>query len=129
MKRILPLFLALALLLTGCTAVVFTPESTSQTASQVDSSSPASAQESGLESAPSSSSSPQTDAEEISLTDSNGTQITLHTRTPRVVAASEPYPGRWTHHLLLTAPEDVDGLLAAWLAEAYRFAREKQRRA
>ena len=36
--------------------------------------------------------------------------------SPRVVAASEPYPGRWTHHLLLTAPEDVDGLLAAWLA-------------
>ena len=30
-----------------------------------------------------------------------------------MVAASEPYPGRWTHHLLLTAPEDVDGLLAA----------------
>ena len=46
-----------------------------------------------------------------------------------MVAASEPYPGRWTHHLILTAPEDVDGLLAAWLAEAYRFAREKQRRA
>ena len=48
---------------------------------------------------------------------------------PRILQAVEPYPGRWTHHLLLTAPEDVDGLLAAWLAEAYRFAREKQRRA
>ena len=47
----------------------------------------------------------------------------------RVAMVVEPYPGRWTHHLLLTAPEDVDGLLAAWLAEAYRFAREKQRRA
>ena len=95
MKRILPLFLALALLLTGCTAVVFTTESTSQTASQVDSSSPASAQESGLESAPSSSSSPQTDAGEISLTDSNGTQITLHTRTPRVVAAYGSFAEAW----------------------------------
>ena len=95
MKRILPLFLALALLLTGCTAVVFTTESTSQTVSQVDSSSPASAQESGLESAPSSSSSPQTDAEEISLTDSNGTQITLHTRTPRVVAAYGSFAEAW----------------------------------
>ena len=42
---------------------------------------------------------------------------------PRILQAVEPYPGRWTHHLLLTAPEDVDGLLAAWLA------REKQRRA
>ena len=48
---------------------------------------------------------------------------------PRILQAVEPYPGRWAHHLLLTAPEDVDGLLAAWLAEAYRFAREKQRRA
>ena len=47
----------------------------------------------------------------------------------RAAVRAEPYPGRWTHHLLLTAPEDVDGLLAAWLAEAYRFAREKQRRA
>ena len=35
---------------------------------------------------------------------------------PRILQAVEPYPGRWTHHLLLTAPEDVDGLLAAWLA-------------
>ena len=95
MKRILPLFLALALLLTGCTAAVFTTESTSQTVSQVDSSSPASAQESGLESAPSSSSSPQTDAGEISLTDSNGTQITLHTRTPRVVAAYGSFAEAW----------------------------------
>ena len=49
--------------------------------------------------------------------------------SPRISVATEPYPNRWTHHLLLTAPEDVDGLLAAWLAEAYRFAREKQRRA
>ena len=50
-------------------------------------------------------------------------------RTGALLATLGPYPGRWTHHLLLTAPEDVDGLLAAWLAEAYRFAREKQRRA
>ena len=32
---------------------------------------------------------------------------------PRILQAVERYPGRWTHHLLLTAPEDVDGLLAA----------------
>lgn len=48
---------------------------------------------------------------------------------PRVLQAVEPYPGRWTHHVLLTAPEEVDDQLRAWLAEAYRFAREKQRRA
>ena len=59
----------------------------------------------------------------------NPLQFAVLSQHPRILQAVEPYPGRWTHHLLLTAPEDVDGLLAAWLAEAYRFAREKQRRA
>ena len=78
MKRILPLFLALALLLTGCTAVS-TTESTSQTVSQVDS--PSSALESAAESA----SSQLESAGEVSITDSNGSQITLDTSAPRVV--------------------------------------------
>ena len=55
--------------------------------------------------------------------------LEFQVESPRIPYSTEPYPNRWTHHLLLTAPEDVDGLLAAWLAEAYRFAREKQRRA
>ena len=76
MKRFLPLFLALALLLTGCTAVS-TTETTSQTVSQVDSPS----------SAPESASSQLESAGEVSITDSNGSQITLDTSAPRVVAA------------------------------------------
>ena len=48
--------------------------------------------------------------------------------SPRVAAAVEPYPGRWTHHLLLSRPEEADGQLRAWLAEAYQFAQAKQRR-
>ena len=47
--------------------------------------------------------------------------------SPRILQAVEPYPGRWTHHLLLTGPEAVDGQLRAWLAEAYGFARAKGR--
>lgn len=47
--------------------------------------------------------------------------------SPRILQAVEPYPGRWTHHLLLTGPEAVDGQLRAWLAEAYGFARTKGR--
>lgn len=84
MKRILPLFLALALLLTGCTAVS-TTESTSQTVSQVDSPS----------SAPESASSQLESVGEVSITDSNGTQITLDTSAPRVVAAYGSFAEAW----------------------------------
>ena len=48
--------------------------------------------------------------------------------SPRILQAVEPYPGRWTHHLLLARPEEVDGEVAAWLAEAWAFAREKGRK-
>ena len=88
MKRILPLFLALALLLTGC-AAVSTTESTSQTVSQVDS--PSSALESAAESA----SSQLESAGEVSITDSNGSQITLDTSAPRVVAAYGSFAEAW----------------------------------
>ena len=88
MKRFLPLFLALALLLTGC-AAVSTTESTSQTVSQVDS--PSSALESAAESA----SSQLESAGEVSITDSNGSQITLDTSAPRVVAAYGSFAEAW----------------------------------
>lgn len=84
MKRILPLFLALALLLTGCTAVS-TTETTSQAVSQVDS--PSSAAESA--------SSQLESAGEVSITDSNGSQITLDTSAPRVVAAYGSFAEAW----------------------------------
>lgn len=84
MKRFLPLFLALALLLTGC-AAVSTTESTSQTVSQVDSPS----------SAPESASSQLESAGEVSITDSNGSQITLDTSAPRVVAAYGSFAEAW----------------------------------
>ncbi len=45
---------------------------------------------------------------------------------PRVDIATEPYPGRWTHHLLVSTPEDLDGQLLAWLQEAYAFAQSKR---
>ena len=46
--------------------------------------------------------------------------------SPRVDIATEPYPGRWTHHLLVSTPEDLDGQLLAWLQEAYAFAQSKR---
>lgn len=47
--------------------------------------------------------------------------------SPRVDLATEPYPGRWTHHFLLSAPEDLDGSMLAWVQEAYAFAEGKGR--
>ncbi len=45
--------------------------------------------------------------------------------SPRIAASTEPYPGRFTHHVLLTQPSDLDRLLLDWLESAYRFAMEK----
>jgi hypothetical protein len=46
-----------------------------------------------------------------------------------VAAASEPYPGRWTVHVLLGGPEDVDETLTGYLSAAVDFAERKGRRA
>lgn len=41
--------------------------------------------------------------------------------SPRIVHAIEPYPGRWTHHVPVCGPGDLDGELMGWLDESYRF--------
>ena len=45
--------------------------------------------------------------------------------SPRVAAAVEPYPNRWTHHVLITREEEIDDELMGWLREARDFARDK----
>lgn len=45
--------------------------------------------------------------------------------SPRAAVKVEPYPGRWTNHVLLSREEEVDGELMAWLGEAYEFALAK----
>ncbi len=46
--------------------------------------------------------------------------------SPRADAVSEPYPGRWTHHLLVAEPEEIDGELMEWVREAAAFAADKR---
>lgn len=46
--------------------------------------------------------------------------------SPRVDQASEPYPGRWTHHLVIGSVEEIDDELMAWVREAYDFAASKR---
>ena len=49
--------------------------------------------------------------------------------SPRIAVAVEPYPNRWTHHVLVTREEELDGELLGWLEEAYGFAQTKGRQA
>ena len=44
---------------------------------------------------------------------------------PRIAVAVEPYPNRWTHHVVVSTPEQVDRELLDWLAEAYMFSAVK----
>ena len=40
----------------------------------------------------------------------------------RIEAVSEPYPNRWTHHLLLSDVKELDEELLSWIKEAAAFA-------
>ena len=44
---------------------------------------------------------------------------------PRIAAKTQPYPNRWTHHVVIGQPKDVDEVLLAWLKEAAEFAATK----
>lgn len=41
--------------------------------------------------------------------------------SPRIAVAVEPYPSRWTHHVIVRRTEELDGELMEWLAEAHDF--------
>ena len=45
--------------------------------------------------------------------------------SPRIAMAVEPYPNRWTHHMVITSAEQLDGEVMGWLREAYEFAQTK----
>lgn len=45
--------------------------------------------------------------------------------SPRIDVATEPYPNRWTHHVLISEPEEIDDELMAWVKEAGEFAENK----
>lgn len=45
----------------------------------------------------------------------------------RIDVVTEPYPGRWTHHLLIEKREEIDEELMSWAQEAYYFTRVKRR--
>ena len=52
--------------------------------------------------------------------------LEFQVESPRIPYSTEPYPNRWTHHLLLTDPAEIDRQLLDWLQEAYWFAENKR---
>ena len=43
----------------------------------------------------------------------------------RIAAKTEPYPGRWTTHIVIGSIDEIDEELLTWLSEAYAFAEAK----
>lgn len=46
--------------------------------------------------------------------------------SPRIDAAVEPYPGRFTHHVLVSGTEEIDDELMGWVKEAAAFSAGKR---
>lgn len=44
---------------------------------------------------------------------------------PRIWVATEPYPNRWTHHMLIADEGQLDDELLGWIKEAAAFAAAK----
>ena len=42
--------------------------------------------------------------------------------SPRIAVKCEPYPGRWTHHIVLASADEIDAELLAWIDRAHQFA-------
>lgn len=43
----------------------------------------------------------------------------------RIAVAVEPYPNRWTHHVVVANEDEVDGQLMDWLRAAWDFSENK----
>ena len=46
--------------------------------------------------------------------------------SPRIDVATEPYPNRWTHHIMVGSEEEIDAELMGWIREAAEFSARKR---
>ncbi|WP_418232505.1 DUF5655 domain-containing protein [Butyricicoccus sp.] len=42
-----------------------------------------------------------------------------------MAAKTEPYPGRWTTHIVISSPSELDDELFDWVEQAFYFAQAK----
>ena len=52
--------------------------------------------------------------------------LEFQVESPRIPYSTEPYPNRWTHHTIVSEPDQLDGELMGWLREAHAFALVKE---
>ena len=52
--------------------------------------------------------------------------LSYQKESPRIDVATEPYPNRWTHHVLVSSPEEIDDELLGWLKKAAEFSAMKR---
>ena len=64
------------------------------------------------------------DRPEIYITVSFG--LRYKKESPRIDVATEPYPNRWTHHMLISSVEEIDDELMGWIKEAADFSAGKR---
>ena len=46
--------------------------------------------------------------------------------SPRIDVVTEPYPNRWTHHVMVGSEEEIDDELMGWIYEAAEFSSSKR---
>ena len=64
------------------------------------------------------------DRPEIYITVSFG--LRYKKESPRIDVATEPYPNRWTHHMLISSVEEIEDELMGWIKEAADFSAGKR---
>ena len=52
--------------------------------------------------------------------------LSYRKESARIDVATEPYPNRWTHHVMIGTVEEVDEELLSWIVEAAEFAKSKK---
>ena len=52
--------------------------------------------------------------------------LRYHLESPRIDVAPEPYPNRWTHHVLVSSEAEIDEELMGWVKEASVFSAGKR---
>lgn len=47
---------------------------------------------------------------------------------PRIAESVEPYPNRWTHHVIVQRTEETDDQLMGWIDQSYQFSLTKMKK-
>ena len=47
--------------------------------------------------------------------------LSYHNESARIAFATQPYPGRWTHHVIIQQQAEIDAQLIDLIKEAYEF--------